>query len=88
MAAAEQLFLSKGYHNTTMADIARQAGMSKRTVYTLVPSKADLFGELMAHQRQTRLQFPSRRLAPAWRTRSAPPWRRWRNSCWTRCRLP
>lgn len=57
IAAAEQLFLSKGYHNTTMADIARQAGMSKRTVYTLVPSKADLFGELLAHQRQTRLQF-------------------------------
>ena len=58
IAAAEQVFLSKGYHSATMSDIARQAGMSKRTVYTLVQSKAELFAELLAH-RQSKVQFPT-----------------------------
>ncbi|GAN78745.1 TetR/AcrR family transcriptional regulator [Acidocella aminolytica] len=57
IAAAETVFLAKGYHDATMADIARQAGMSKRTVYTLVNSKAELFAELLAH-RQSMLRFP------------------------------
>lgn len=57
LAAAEQVFLTKGYHNATMSDIARQAGMSKRTVYTLIPSKEELFAELLAH-RQSQVQFP------------------------------
>lgn len=57
LAAAEQIFLSKGYHNATMSAIARLAGMSKRTVYTLVQSKAELFAELLAH-RQSMVQFP------------------------------
>ncbi|MGE4482463.1 TetR/AcrR family transcriptional regulator [Acidocella sp.] len=55
--AAEHVFLSKGYHNATMSEIARQAGMSKRTVYLLVQSKGELFGELLAH-RQSRLRLP------------------------------
>lgn len=58
VAAAEAVFLSKGYHNATMSDIARQAGMSKRTVYTLVESKVELFTELLAH-RKSRVQFPA-----------------------------
>ncbi|HTQ71801.1 MAG TPA: TetR/AcrR family transcriptional regulator [Acidocella sp.] len=57
IAAAEHVFLSKGYHDATMSDIARQAGMSKRTVYTLVQSKTELFAELLAH-RQSMVQFP------------------------------
>ena len=57
VAAAEAVFLSKGYHNATMSDIARQAGMSKRTVYTLVESKVELFAELLAH-RKSKVQFP------------------------------
>lgn len=57
IAAAEYVFLSKGYHNATMSAIARQAGMSKRTIYTLVQSKAELFAELLAH-RQSMVQFP------------------------------
>lgn len=40
-----------------MSAIARQAGMSKRTVYMLVQSKAELFAELLAH-RQSKLLFP------------------------------
>jgi TetR/AcrR family transcriptional regulator, mexJK operon transcriptional repressor len=58
IAAAEHVFLSKGYHDATMSAIARQAGMSKRTVYMMVQSKAELFGELLAH-RQSRVQFPT-----------------------------
>ncbi len=58
IAAAETVFLSKGYHNATMSAIARQAGMSKRTVYMLVQSKAELFAELLAH-RQSMVQFPT-----------------------------
>ncbi|MBU6397448.1 MAG: TetR/AcrR family transcriptional regulator [Rhodospirillales bacterium] len=58
VAAAEVIFLSKGYHNATMSDIARRAGMSKRTVYTLVSSKVELFAELLAH-RKSKLQFPT-----------------------------
>lgn len=63
IAAAEHVFLSKGYHNATMSAIARQAGMSKRTVYMLVQSKAELFGELLAH-RQSKVQFPTPQ--PGW----------------------
>ncbi len=58
VAAAQTVFLSKGYHNATMSDIARQAGMSKRTVYTLVNSKVELFAELLAH-RKSKVQFPT-----------------------------
>jgi TetR/AcrR family transcriptional repressor of mexJK operon len=58
IAAAEHIFLSKGYHNATMSAIARQAGMSKRTVYMLVQSKAELFAELLSH-RQSMLQISS-----------------------------
>ncbi|MBU6448599.1 MAG: TetR/AcrR family transcriptional regulator [Rhodospirillales bacterium] len=58
VTAAETVFLSKGYHNATMSDIARQAGMSKRTVYTLVESKVELFAELLAH-RKSKVQFPT-----------------------------
>ncbi len=63
LCAAQQVFLTKGYHDATMAAIARQAGMSKRTVYTLVQSKAELFAELLAH-RQSKLQFPAPQ--PGW----------------------
>lgn len=40
--AAETVFLRLGYIAATMDDIARAAGMSKRTLYQLFPSKAAL----------------------------------------------
>jgi AcrR family transcriptional regulator len=40
--AARELFLSRGYVATTMADIARQAGVALQSVYTAGQSKADL----------------------------------------------
>ncbi len=63
IAAAETVFLAKGYHDATMSAIARQAGMSKRTVYMMVQSKAELFGELLAH-RHAMIQFPTQE--PGW----------------------
>jgi AcrR family transcriptional regulator len=47
--AAETIFLEKGYHSATMNDVAKAAGMSKKTVYKLIDSKAGLFAALMDH---------------------------------------
>jgi AcrR family transcriptional regulator len=58
MEAAEDIFLAKGYHTATMSDVAKAAGMSKKTVYQLIGSKADLFADLLAHY-QSRLVFPT-----------------------------
>jgi len=40
--AARDLFLSRGYVATTMADIAREAGVALQSVYTAGQSKSDL----------------------------------------------
>ncbi len=58
MEAAEDIFLAKGYHTATMSDVAKAAGMSKKTVYQLIESKAELFANLLAHH-QSRLVFPT-----------------------------
>jgi AcrR family transcriptional regulator len=55
--AAESVFLAKGYHAATMNEVAKAAGMSKKTVYTLIESKADLFSSLLAHHHSL-LKFP------------------------------
>jgi len=57
IAAAEDIFLAKGYHTATMSDVAKAAGMSKKTVYQLIDSKASLFVALLAHH-QSLLSFP------------------------------
>ncbi len=44
---AEEIFLEKGYHPATMDEIARRAGMSKKTIYTVFASKAELFDALL-----------------------------------------
>jgi AcrR family transcriptional regulator len=48
IAAAADLFLHRGYHATTMDDIARAAGMSKKTVYQVFSSKSELFDALLS----------------------------------------
>ena len=58
--AAEEVFLAKGYHSATMDDVAQAAGMSKKTVYQLIHSKAELFMTLLDHC-QARLVFPTPR---------------------------
>ncbi len=55
--AAEDIFLAKGYHTATMNDVAAAAGMSKKTVYQLIESKAGLFAALLEYH-QEKLNIP------------------------------
>lgn len=41
--AARQEFLANGYAATCMAAVAQRAGVSTKTMYRLIPTKADLF---------------------------------------------
>lgn len=43
MDAAEKLFLAKGFDDTSIDDVAREAGLTKRTLYQYFLSKEDLF---------------------------------------------
>ncbi len=57
LEAAETIFFAKGYHSATMSDVAKAAGMSKKTIYTIIESKADLFVALLNHH-QAKLVYP------------------------------
>ncbi|MGE0214507.1 TetR/AcrR family transcriptional regulator [Mycolicibacterium sp.] len=46
-SAAATLFETRGYHNTTIDDIAEAAGVSRPTVYKYVPSKQALLDYLV-----------------------------------------
>ena len=46
--AAEDVFLERGYGLATMDDVSRRAGMSKKTIYQLFPTKQALFAALIA----------------------------------------
>lgn len=48
LAASKQVFAAKGYHATTIADIARRAGLSYGSIYWYYESKEALFHELMS----------------------------------------
>lgn len=48
MAASEQLFATKGYTNTSMAEIARAANVAVGTLYRLFPDKPSLLAALHA----------------------------------------
>jgi AcrR family transcriptional regulator len=43
IAAAAELFLARGYHGTTLSDVAHAAGVSDRTIYVRFDTKAHLF---------------------------------------------
>ena len=47
MRAAEGLFASKGYANTSIADIAKAAGVSKALVYHHFADKDELFRQIV-----------------------------------------
>jgi TetR/AcrR family transcriptional repressor of mexJK operon len=47
VAAARDLFLSRGYAGTTVDDIAAHAGLTKRTVYNNYPDKEALFRQIV-----------------------------------------
>lgn len=46
--AAQQEFLASGYAGTTMSAVAVRAGTSTKTVYRLVPNKAELFRNVVS----------------------------------------
>lgn len=48
LSAAFDLFAAKGFHGTTMLDIAGRARASKKTLYARFRDKADLFRALLA----------------------------------------
>jgi TetR/AcrR family transcriptional regulator len=43
IAAAEKLFYTKGFENTSMDEIAKYAEFTKKTIYQYFKSKEDLF---------------------------------------------
>lgn len=47
LAAAERVFLREGFAATSMDDIAEEAGVSKRTVYSNFNSKEQLFAQVI-----------------------------------------
>ncbi|MFX4273461.1 TetR/AcrR family transcriptional regulator [Propionibacteriaceae bacterium Y1685] len=50
LTAAHQTFLTKGYAETTIAEIAGKAGFTKGAVYSNFGSKPELFGEVCQEQ--------------------------------------
>ncbi len=48
LEAAGQEFQANGYEATCIADVAERAGVSTKTLYRLVPTKADLFANVVA----------------------------------------
>ena len=48
LEAARALFMEQGYAGTTMDDIARRAGLTKRTLYNNYPDKEALFRLIVA----------------------------------------
>jgi AcrR family transcriptional regulator len=48
MVAAKQVFARKGFHSTTIADIAKQACLAYGSIYWYFDSKDELFHALMA----------------------------------------
>jgi AcrR family transcriptional regulator len=46
--AARQEFQTNGYAATTMCAVAQRAGLSTKTMYRLIPTKADLFSSVIS----------------------------------------
>lgn len=51
--AAERVILRKGYSALTMDDVAREAQLSKATIYKYVPGKGALLSEIFGHSIDT-----------------------------------
>jgi AcrR family transcriptional regulator len=51
--AARKVFTQKGYHDTTMDDIAKEIGVSKGALYSYFKSKEDLLQEISLQNHQT-----------------------------------
>ncbi len=53
---AEEVLLEKGYHETSIEEIAARVGIAKGTVYLHFPSKEDLVVTIFARNMQTLLE--------------------------------
>ncbi|MBX7160472.1 MAG: TetR/AcrR family transcriptional regulator [Acidimicrobiia bacterium] len=63
-AAAEECFARYGFQKTSMEDIAREAGLSRRSVYRHFPDKAALFNAVAAeHARVFLIEITERTAA-------------------------
>jgi AcrR family transcriptional regulator len=65
LAAAKAVFAERGFHDTTVADVARAAGISYGSVYWYFDSKDALFHALMDHQEQALRRHIAATAAPA-----------------------
>src|SRR5512143_1004697 len=65
LASARRIFLRKGFHAASLADVAKDAGYTKGAVFSQFESKADLFLALLEMR-------SSERLARLKKLRSAP----------------
>ncbi|MCQ2004482.1 TetR/AcrR family transcriptional regulator [Rhizobium sp. NRK18] len=60
LAAAEKTFMTSGYGRATMEEIARNSGMSKKTLYQFFSDKAQIFEALVeAQDLPPRLEMPA-----------------------------
>jgi AcrR family transcriptional regulator len=64
MGAAFDAFMSKGYANTSMLEIATRAKISKRDLYAVFPSKSDVLLACIVN-RAARMRLPPDLPAPA-----------------------
>lgn len=56
--AAWDLFMGKGFAQTSMADVASAAHMSLTTIYRLFPGKNDLFAAVVSLHRESMVALP------------------------------
>ena len=52
VTSAHSLFLRKGYHGTTMEEIADSLGVTKPALYQYFPGKEDLYAAVAEHSRE------------------------------------
>jgi len=50
LTSAKELFIEKGYHDTSMSAIAKEAGLGKGTLYWHFDSKDDLFKKMITKE--------------------------------------
>jgi AcrR family transcriptional regulator len=72
MAAAKQVFARKGFHSTTIADIAKQACLAYGSIYWYFDSKDELFHALMAVEEEALRAHIAAALAGRADSREAP----------------
>jgi AcrR family transcriptional regulator len=53
LAAAVRLFRARGYHATSMQDLAEAVGVQRGSLYHYIEAKEDLLWEIMAHAMET-----------------------------------